>query len=400
MSRFAAVLPIILSIALFSVCSAASRDDPPTKQSVRESLVQGNSAFAADLYGELGAVEGNLFFSPYSISSALAMTYAGARGNTAREMRAALHFPPGQAGLPAAFRRLTGELTAAAAGGQKLDIANGLVLTGGRVSAGYKAVLKSNFDAEIFSGGVTGINDWVRRKTGGKIEKILDELNPNSVCVLLNAIYFKGVWEKRFDPENTREAPFTVAQNRQVKVPLMHRHDSFGILEERDFQAVSLPYKGNRLSMVVLLPRAADGLTALEKQVTGRNLKEWLARLDRQQPRTAYLYLPKFRLETGSDLTTPCGNLGMKDAFTPEKADFRGMGRRRGDLWISQIRHTACVEVNEEGTAAAAATGIEMATKAFRPEPVFRADHPFLFLIRDSRRNTILFLGRMVNPGK
>lgn len=401
MKRFPLLLLGILSIVAFSIGSAASGESATPAPSPYQGLVEGNSAFAVQLYGKLGSSEGNLLFSPYSISSALGMTYAGARGNTAKQMRDVLHVQLSQGELSRAFKGLNRELLAAAGrGGQTLDIANGLFLTGGNVSDGYKAVLKKDFDAGIFSGGLAAVNDWVKRKTGGKIEKILDGLNPNSVCVILNAIYFKGVWEKQFDRNATRDAPFTVSPTRRVTVPLMYQHGSFTALAEKEFQAVSLPYRGNGLSMVVLLPRAVDGLPGLEKQVTGQNLKSWLAKLDRQPRRKMHLYLPKFRLTTDYDLAKPCADMGMKDAFSPKRADFRGMGWKKGDLWISQIRHKAFMEVNEEGTEAAAATGVEIATKAFIPEQEFRADHPFLFIIRDARSGAILFLGRMVDPAK
>jgi len=397
MYRSLKLLSAVLVLGAFSACLAGAKAVSP---STRERLVKGNSSFAVHMYNQLGASDGNLFFSPYSISSALGMTYAGARGNTAQEMKAALRFSLDQDELNPAFKNLNHELAASARKtGQKLNIANGLVLTGGNVSAQYKSILKKYYEAEIFPGGLAEINGWVKRKTEGKIDRILEQLSPNSVCVLLNAIYFKGVWESQFKKSATKDALFNVSAGRQVMVPLMHQHGSFRFMAGEDFQAVSLPYKGNNLSMVVVLPNTADGLPALEKKMTDQSISEWLTGLDRQQPQKVYLYLPKFKLETGYDLVAPCEKMGMKDAFTIGRADFRGMGWPVGDLWISQIKHKAVVEVNEEGTEAAAVTAVEMATKSVRHDPVFRADHPFLFLVRDNRSGAILFMGRMVNPG-
>ncbi len=399
MNRLPQVFSAILLIALFSAISATSMEASIFGTSSRENLVQGNTAFAIQLYHELGAREGNLFFSPYSVSSALGMTYAGARGNTEKEMKDVLHFPLDQAQLHPAFRKMNRELAATAQkSGQKLSIANALILTGGNVSSGFKTLLKDSYDAEIFGGGLDAINGWVKRKTEGKIEKILEELDVNSVCVLLNAIYFKGTWASPFQKSHTSNAPFTVSAVKRISVPLMYQKDKFKMLNEEDFQAVDIPYEGRNLSMVVMLPRALDGLAKLEKQLTTQNLKTWLAKLDAGGAQEINLYLPKFKLETGYDLVSPCMKMGMKDAFALANADFSGMGWRKGSLYISQIKHKAVVEVNEEGTEAAAATAVEMATKSVPFNPEFRADHPFFFIIRDSRSGTVLFMGRMVNP--
>ncbi|MDY0188255.1 MAG: serpin family protein [Syntrophus sp. (in: bacteria)] len=395
-----APLFLLLSSAILAVLLATPGHSVSCEDGLVESLVKGNSTFAVKLYGELRSTEGNLFFSPFSISSAMGMTYAGARKNTAREMAEVLSFQMKPEQLPSAFRCLNCELAAnACRAGQKLRIANGLCLSGGDVSRDFKDLLKENFDAELFSGGVDEINRWVREKTEGKIEKILEGLDPNSVCVLLNAVYFKGRWESRFRESDTRYAPFKVSPGHEVTVPFMFRKGDVSILRKPDFQAASIPYKGNTLSMVVLLPAEAEGLGRLESRLTGETLEQWLAELDASPAAEAELYLPKFKLETGYDLVPPCKTLGMKDAFDASgRADFRGMGWRKGDLWISQIKHRAFVEVNEEGTEAAAATAVAMVTKAIRESPVFRADHPFLFLIRDNRTGSILFLGRIANP--
>lgn len=394
------LLSLILLVATLAAFLAPSTASAVEKESLTRPLVEGNSAFALKLYGELGNAEGNLFFSPFSISSALGMTYAGARHNTAREMKEVLHFQLDQTQLHPAFKRLNRELAAnARKDDQKLNIANGLCLTGADVSSEFKALLKNNYDAELFSGGLDKINGWVKQKTEGKIEKILENLGPNSVCVLLNAIYFKGTWESQFKKSSTQDAPFNVSVRKQVTARLMYQKSGFQILGKEDFQAASIPYRGKHLSMIILLPREVEGLAKLEKQLSGQNVQQWLTELDKAPIQEIELYMPKYKLETGYDLVPPCKALGMKDAFdTSGKADFSGMGWPKGKLWIFQIKHKAFVEVNEEGTEAAAATAVGMQATAVRFYPVFRADHPFLFLIRDNQTGSILFMGRVVNP--
>lgn len=392
MNRFVHVLTAILLTGAFTIFS------PPMAGAVSgKSMVERNNAFAVKLYRELGTKQGNLFFSPYSVSTALGMTYAGARGNTAKEMAEALCFEADQAKLHLSFKALSRELAASAQqSGQKLNIANALILTGGDVSREFKAVAKDSYAAEIFGGDLDSVNNWVKRKTEGKIERILEELSPDSVCVLLNAIYFKGTWESRFG--FTFDAPFSVSESRKATVPLMHQKSDFRLLKEKDFQAVSLPYKGNNLSMVVLLPDSVDGLAGLEKRLTAENLESLLEKLTGAETQKVDVYLPRFRLETGYDLASPFRSMGMKDAFMEKYADFSGMGWQKGRLWIGQIKHKAFVDVNEEGTEAAAGTAVEMVTKIMTHEPVFRADHPFLFIIRDNRSGSIVFMGRIVEP--
>jgi serpin B len=171
------------------------------------------------------------------------------------------------------------------------------------------------------------------------------------------------------------------------------------ILSKKDFQAACIPYKGRLMSMVVLLPREVDGLAKLERQLTSQGLQNWLAELDRKPALATELFMPKFKLETGYGLVAPCKTLGMNDAFDVSgEADFRGMGWPKGELYISQVKHKAFVEVNEEGTEASGATAVEMSKRSGLHDPVFRADHPFLFVIRDNTTGSILFMGRMVDP--
>ncbi len=371
---------------------------PETGVDAAARLVVANRAFAVELYRELAAMQdGNILFSPYSMHAALGMAYAGAAGETAREMGAMLRWPHARTELPPAFRALDRQVAAAArAGGQMLHVANGLCLTGGDVGADYRTLLRDSFSAEIFTGGLAEINAWAARKTDGLINRMLDHLAPDSVCVLMNAISFKGIWRDPFDPALTREAWFHPAPNRQASVMMMHRTGHYRLLETADYQAIALPYQGDRLSMIVVLPWELDGMAALESRLSAQTLAGWGAGLGRQPERRVQVHLPRFTLETAYDLVEPCRNLGMREAFMADVADFTNMGWPQGDLWISQVRHTAVMAVDEEGTEAAAVTAVEMQTRSVQPpDPVFQADRPFLFLIHDNRTGCILFMGRL-----
>ncbi|MDR3568674.1 MAG: serpin family protein [Syntrophobacteraceae bacterium] len=391
---------VIISFAALCAARFASAGEPSSSVSTQPppGLSTANNSFAAQIYGELSSRTGNLFLSPYSISSALAMAYAGARGDTARQIARALHFPVDQARLGKDFKKTNADLLSLARkDGLKLKVANGLFLTGGGVNKQFEAGLQDDYDAELFSGGVQQINAWVSRKTEGKIGKIIDRLAPNSVCVIVNAVYFKGFWKDQFSKSATLDAPFNLSSTQKVTAPLMHRRGDYKLLYEKDFQAVSIPYRGDDLSLVILLPRTIDGLSGLEKRLTGAKLGEWIDALDNQPTRNVELYVPKFTMEASYDLKPSLMRLGMKKAFT-KGADFSAIGPPEGRLWIGRIKHKVFVKVDEEGTEAAAATAGEMRATAARSHPVFRCDHPFFFLIRDNRSSLILFMGRVADP--
>jgi serpin B len=370
-------------------------------------MVDGNTAFAAKLYVELASTSGtgNLFFSPYSVSSCLGMAEVGAKGDTANEIHRALHFGVSQEGLAVGFKKLDALLLTAprSATANKLAIANALCLTGGDAKLDYKLLLKDCFHAEIFRGGLADINAWVKRQTEGNIEKLLDGLDPNSSLVLLNAIYFNGAWQNPFEESDTREANFHLSPTKTTKAKFMNKITSIPYLEQGDFQAVLLPYKGNRLSMVILLPRAINGLAGLEKTVCNSNFKGWLAAVRFARSREVDCSIPRFKLESDYDLIPSFKALGIGKAFNPKTADFTGMADKRDNLYISLIKHKSVLEVNEQGSIASAATAIEVLRggipdKLPPPPPIFRADHPFLFLIQENQTGSILFMGRLVDP--
>jgi serpin B len=242
------------------------------------------------------------------------------------------------------------------------------------------------------------INSWVEEKTREKIKDLIPQggLSSETVLVITNAIYFKGVWETQFGKKDTKEANFTISKTEKVKVPMMYLKEAFRYYADENLQAVQLPYKGGESSMLVLLPKKNDGLKTVEDMLTHDNLGRWFSKMEM---RMVPVYLPKFKMTWGSfDLKDSLMALGMHDAFKSGKADFSGINSKN-NVFISTILHKAFVEVNEEGTEAAAATATELCGSATPPDAsVFRADHPFVFIIQDNRSGSILFLGRVMNP--
>jgi serpin B len=383
---------------------------PPDARSAQtQSLVEGNTAFALDLYGQLKTGSENLFFSPYSISTCLAMTYAGARAETERQMGKALHFEKNQRQLHSAFGELQGRLNEASKlEGIELNIANALwTQKDPPLLPAFLQIAKSEYQANVhqadFRTGAEAardeINHWVAQKTKDKIQNILPpgSLTDLTRLVLANAIYFKGVWARQFEKAGTSNQPFHLSTARHVEVPLMHHFDEVRYTEEADLQAVELPYKGDELSMIILLPRQVDACSKLEDRLTPALLSRSLGGMKKQK---VEIFLPRFKLESSFELNDTLARMGMPDAFGA-KADFSGMDGTKS-LYISAVFHKAWGEVNEEGTEAAAATAVVMTKSAVikqpPPPPIFRADHPFIFLIRDTRSSSVLFLGRLVDP--
>jgi serpin B len=373
-------------------------------------VVKGNNEFAFDLYARLRGPGGNLFLSPYSISTALAMTYAGARGRTATQMAKTLHFSLDQARLHPAFAALIREVNGAAQEQRtyELHVANALWGQKGfpflprflkQIQDNYGAGLKLVDFAKDTEGARRIINAWVEKQTKNKVKelfkpRVLDRLTR---LVLANAIYFKGSWQSAFPKKSTVKGDFLLTASKKVRVPLMHQEQELKYHDGGTFQMLELPYKDRELAMVVLLPRKTDGLAELEKSLTADRLAAGLARLKTHQ---VAVTLPSFQVTAEFALKSTLAALGMPDAFNDNAADFSGMDGRK-DLVIQAVVHKAFVDVNEEGTEAAAATGVAVGLKCAAPlipRAVFRADHPFVYLIRHNQTGSILFLGRLTNP--
>jgi serpin B len=384
--------------------SPASRAAAPT-----QALVHGNTAFALDLYQRERPAGGNLFFSPYSISSALAMTYAGARGETEKEMARVLHLGSKPDDVHTGFRKLNERIKEIAAGGKaSLNIANSLWCERTYPFRGsFLTLNRDSYQAEMrqvdFLGAAENtrqeINSWVAKKTQDKIKELLQpgDVSASTRLVLCNAIYFKGKWQYQFDPKATGPAPF-YAPSGEVQAMLMSRMMNVKSHGIDDGVLFALPYADGNLSMVILLPDAADGLASLEKNLDATRLQQWLEAMDQARETKAQVFLPRFKLDLRLELARTLSAMGMGSAFG-SGADFSGMSER-GDLFISDVVHQAFVEVNEEGTEAAAATGVTMRATSFSPTRQLRVDHPFIFFIRENQTGNVLFLGRVLSPGK
>jgi len=369
-------------------------------------IVKGNDAFAFDLYAKLREKGGNLFFSPESISTALAMTYAGARGETAEQMAKTLHFTLKPDQLHPAFRTLIEELNGAGKKrGYLLSVANALWgQKGYSFQRDFLELTRKNYGAGLrevdFAGDTEAarksINAWVEKETKDRIKDLLqpEVLDSSTRLVLTNAIYFKGDWDRQFKKDLTRKEPFHLSADKKIDVPTMHDTGHFKYLDGESFQALEMPYKAKELSMVVLLPKKIDGLGELEKALTPGKVAEWLPKLRQQEVAAS---LPKFKATSEFSLADTLSAMGTKQLFRQGTADLSGMNGQR-NLFVSAVIHKAYVEVNEEGTEAAAATGVIVKEDAAPVRAEFRADHPFFFLIRDNHSGSILFIGRVVNP--
>jgi len=410
MRRFLSLLLACFVLPLAGLAAQA----PQSNKADQAAVVEGNNAFAVALYGQLRSQDGNLFFSPESISTALAMTYAGARGDTASEMAKTMHFTLPPERLHPAMGALLADLNAPHKGYQ-LRVADALWAQRDYVFRDdFLKLNKSDYGAGFnqvdFKGATEAarltINQWVEQKTENKITNLLQPgvLISSTKMVLTNAIYFKGDWQTPFVKTWTEDDDFHLSPAKNVKAPLMHLNEGFDYFDGGTFQALAIPYESGDLSMIVFLPKEIGGLPALEKSLTASNMKLWLDKL--QWVHEVILTLPKFKMTRQIGLAGTLAAMGMPSAFDDNAADFSGMTGKR-ELFISAVIHKAYINVDEQGTEAAAATAVVM-EKAMAmpprfqppPPPVFRADHPFIFLIRDNRSGGILFMGRVTDPTK
>lgn len=388
----------------------AKEKEQPAAEEI-EKVVSGNGEFAIELYSKLSESDSNnnLFFSPYSISTALAMTFGGARGETERQMAEVLHFTLEQKKLHTVFGYLEKQLNE---GGKKgiyeLSVANALWGQKGEPFLKGFLELVENF----YGGGLTQldfstlqtaedarniINAWIEKKTKEKIKELIAKKQVDgAILVLTNAIYFKGKWAIEFDKKDTKDAPFHITATKETNVPMMHLKENFKYAEDEGLEILELGYKGEDLSMVLLLPREIGWISELEKRLSAENLEKWFGNLKKRE---VEVYLPKFKITWGTfDLKEILKAMGMPIAFSPI-ADFSRM--TKSNLFISLVLHKAFVEVNEEGTEAAAATAVVMLKSAMpKPVPIFRADHPFIFIIKENSTGSILFMGKVCDPSK
>lgn len=368
-----------------------------------QAAAEANNAFAFGLYDQLRVGEGNRIFSPVSLSVALSMTSLGAAGTTEAEMRASLHLP--KSGAHAAFGALQRELVADRGPKTTIAIANRLWGQAGyafqdaflaAVSKDYGAGLERVDFAAASEAARATINGWVSGQTHEKIPQLIPPglLTDQTKLVLTNAVYFKGLWAEAFDADDTTASDFFVAADKTVSAKLMYRKGRLDYAEDERAQVLSMPYQEAGISLVVVLPKAKDGLAALEAGLAA-DLPHWL---DAMGSRKIDVYFPRFEMRANATMNAALAGLGMREAFSLA-ADFSPMSGVK-DLYISAVIHEAYILVDEEGTEAAAATAVVMTTKSAAPlpAPVFRADHPFFFALRDDRTGALLFMGRVTDP--
>jgi serpin B len=386
--------------------STISVDDSKSTPEGIAAVVDANNQFAFDLYSEFKEEEGNVFFSPYSISTALAMTYEGARGKTAEEIQSVLHIPKDagvrQPNIAAIYNDLNNGDAA-----YKLSTANALW-----AQQDYPFLEEyTNTVGQYYGGRVTNldfvgaheqsrqiINTFIEENTNDKIKDLIPQgvLNANTRLVLTNAIYFKGTWVKQFDKKDTRDEDFTTLSGEKIKVPMMRLTGDdaeFNYAETDDVQLLEMSYDGEDLSMLIILPK--NDVEYVESFIHPNRLAEWRSMLREQR---VDIFIPKFTFETKYFMAKTLSDMGMPSAF--DNADFSGMDGTK-QLSIAAVIHQAFVDVNEEGTEAAAATGVVMGIESVGPRiPVFRADHPFIFIIQQKETGNILFMGKVANPSE
>ncbi|XP_047652135.1 leukocyte elastase inhibitor [Phacochoerus africanus] len=377
-----------------------------------EQLSAANTRFALDLFRALNESNpaGNIFISPFSISSALAMILLGTRGNTEAQMSKALHFDTVK-DIHSRFQSLNADINKRGAS-YILKLANRLF--GEKTYhflPEFLASTQKTYGAELASVDFLqaseearkAINEWVKEQTEGKIPELLASgvVDSTTKLVLVNAIYFKGSWQEKFMTEATKDAPFRLNKKDSKMVKMMYQKKKFpfGYIKELKCRVLELPYQGKDLSMVILLPDSiedeATGLRKIEQHLTLEKLREW-TKPENLDLLEVNVHLPRFRLEESYDLNAPLARLGVQDLFG-SRADLTGMSEAR-DLFISKVVHKSFVEVNEEGTEAAAATAGIAVFAMLMPEEDFVADHPFIFFIRHNPSSNILFLGRLSSP--
>jgi serpin B len=413
-----------------------------------QALTRAYNASGQALFREFSAGTGNIVFSPYSIGTAMAMALAGARGETEREMIAVLQHSLGRTRIDDANAsviailnaydksstaptcpprmRLAGERCVAEPNpdtgcpfpasrdgdscvaaprfpaSAKLLVANALMIGRGHVAKDYSALLKDRYAAEVFQGaGLETVNAWVRQRTEGKIEKILERM---SDVVLVNAVYFKSRWATAFDPKLTRPEFFSLTRSRQEMVPSMLQRMPHAVVSRDGYRAIRLPYAVRSLAMVIALPNEVEGLGDVARRLDHDELGQMLAALRKEPLRQVVLTLPRFKTEYGANLKDVFQKAGMTLPFDKSRSDFSGLtGQPPGSepTYIDQIVHKAVIEVSEEATEAAASTavGIQITSAAPRAEPMqFRVDRPFLYYLVDDTTGAVLFQGRVVDP--
>jgi serpin B len=406
MVRF--LMTILLAISLLLGIGLRSQKGAVVIDRDTSPVIGGNNQFAIDLLKAIRSRPGNVSFSPASLSTALAMTYEGARGQTADEMARVCHFPSDREAMRAGFRGLMARLNGD--GGPRpyrLVAANSLWgQKGDPFRPEYTALVAHDYGAELHAVDFRRTAEPARREINGwvdvKTERLIPELLPSGTLdastslVLVNTVYFKGTWQHPFAKAATAPADFHLDGNTTVQVPTMRQRQTFPYAEADGYRLLEMPYKGGDLAFDILLPNEGVPISKVEADLSTAGLQN---ALDRLQARDAAVEMPKFKLTAASEMSKTLSGMGMPTAFTSE-ADFSGIDGTH-ELAISAVMHQVVVNLDEEGTEAAAATGVVITRSAvqIRPAPVpFRVDRPFLYAIRDVKTGAILFFGRVADP--
>lgn len=382
-------------------------DSGYTEQGVRD-VINANNEFAFELYSKVNSPENNIFFSPYSISSAMAIAYEGSKGKTSEEISSVFHYPSPKILAPnfaSIYNRLNNN-------SEKYELRTGNALWAQKdykFLDDYMSKVESRYEGRATNldfanepeKSAKTINSFIEEQTNDKIKNLIDSnsITPLTKLIITNAVYFKGRWVWEFDKSETKDKDFKISSSRTVKVPMMHMKNDkaqFNYLDNEDLQILELPYQGEKLSMLIILP--TEGINQ-NSSFTSDKLNE----LKEKMEKTALddIYLPKFKFDTKTMLKETLISMGMPLAFDYENADFSGMNGEKA-LYIGQVIHQAYVKVDEKGTEAAAATAIMKGVTSAAPTPrkIFNADHPFIFIIQDKENGNILFIGKVANPLK
>jgi len=392
----------------YDTIPAKVADDKNATGESLSSLVDSLNNFSFEFYDVLKQENsGNIFMSPYSIFVAVSMAYEGANGNTHQEMKDVLNIPQNDSAIEASFGKIHNLLNQNQ-DGYKINTANAFWANKNyEFLDEYLNLLERYYIAEAnnldFSNNVEAaetINSWVEEQTNGKIKDLIQSssLSELTKLVLTNAIYFKGDWQKQFNTDDTYEEDFNLSNGNKVKVDMMKFTGDeayFNYTDTEKLKILELPYSGNDLSMLLILPKEND-IESVETMINPDNLDEWRNNLSEQR---VNIYIPKFEFETKYSLNSALQTMGINDAFTPGEANFSGMDGT-DDLFISEVVHKAYVKVDEEGTEAAAATGVVVGITSINEQDIeeFKADHPFIFMIQHKETGSVLFLGKVMNP--
>ena len=382
-------------------------DSGYTEQGVRD-VINANNEFAFELYSKVNSPENNIFFSPYSISSAMAIAYEGSKGKTSEEISSVFHYPSPKILAPnfaSIYNRLNNN-------SEKYELRTGNALWAQKdykFLDDYMSKVESRYEGRATNldfanepeKSAKTINSFIEEQTNDKIKNLIDSnsITPLTKLIITNAVYFKGRWVWEFDKSETKDKDFKISSSRTVKVPMMHMKNDkaqFNYLDNEDLQILELPYQGEKLSMLIILP--TEGINQ-NSSFTSDKLNELKEKMEKTT--LDDIYLPKFKFDTKTMLKETLISMGMPLAFDYENADFSGMNGEKA-LYIGQVIHQAYVKVDEKGTEAAAATAIMKGVTSAAPTPrkIFNADHPFIFIIQDKENGNILFIGKVANPLK